>query len=51
MFLKKLQLGEMLIEEIIEVDSRVLGLLVIHITETGYFHDKAKILNGKSLSE
>ena len=41
----------MLIEEIIEVESRVLGLLVIHITKIGYFYDKAKIFNGKSSSE
>ena len=33
----------MLIEQIIEVKSRVLGLLVAHIPKTGYFHDKTKI--------
>ena len=33
----------MLIEQIIEVKSRVPGLLVVHITKTGYFYDKTKI--------
>ena len=33
----------MLIEQIIEVESRVLGLQVVHIPKTGYFHDKTKI--------
>ena len=33
----------MLIEQIIEVKSRVLGLLVVHIPKTGYFYDKTKI--------
>ena len=32
----------MLIEQIIEVESRVLGLQVVHIPKTGYFHDKTK---------
>ena len=41
----------MLIEQIIEVESRVLGLLVVHIPKTDYFHDKTKILKGKSSSE
>ena len=41
----------MLIEQIIEVESRVPGLLVVHIPKTGYFHDKAKIFKGKSSSE
>ena len=30
----------MLIEQIIEVESRVLGLQLVHISKTGYFHDK-----------
>ena len=38
----------MLIEQIIEFESRVPGLLVVHIPKTGYFHDKTKILKGKS---
>ena len=41
----------MLIEQIIEVESRVPGLLVIHIPKTGYSRDKAKIFKGKSSSE
>ena len=41
----------MLIEPIIEVESRVFGLQVVHITKTGYFHDKTKIFKGKSSSE
>ena len=41
----------MLIEQIIEVESRVPGLLVVHIPKTGYFHDNAKIFEGKSSSE
>ena len=41
----------MLIEQIIEVESRVSGLLVVHISKTGYFHDKTKIFKGKSSSE
>ena len=41
----------MLIEQIIELESRVPGLLVVHILKTGYFHDKAKIFKGKSSSE
>ena len=32
----------MLIEQIIEVESRVLGLLVVQIPKTAYFHDKQK---------
>ena len=32
----------MLIEQIIEVESRVPGLLVVHNPKTGYFHDKTK---------
>ena len=32
----------MLIEQIIEVESRVLGLLVVHTPKTAYFHDKQK---------
>ena len=41
----------MLIEQIIEVESRVLGLQVAHIPKTGYFHDKTQIHKGKSSSE
>ena len=41
----------MLIEQIIEVESRVLGLLVAHIPKTTYFHDKAKIFKGESSSK
>ena len=41
----------MLIEHIIEVESRMPGLLVVHIPKTGYFHDKTKIFKGKSSSE
>ena len=37
----------MLIEQIIEVESRVPGLLVVHIPKTGYFHDKTKMFKGK----
>ena len=33
----------MLIEQIIEVESRVLGLQVVHIPKTCYVHDKTKI--------
>ena len=33
----------MLIEQIIEVESRVPGLLVVHIPKTGYFHDKKNL--------
>ena len=33
----------MLIEQIIEVELRVLGFLDVHIPITGYFHDKTKI--------
>ena len=41
----------MLIEQIIELESRVLGLLVVHILKTSYFHDKTKIFKGKSSCE
>ena len=41
----------MLIEQIIEVELRVPGLLVVHIPKTGYFHDKTKIFKVKFLSE
>ena len=41
----------MLIEQIIEVKSRVPRLVVVHISKTGYFHDKTKIFKGKSSSE
>ena len=41
----------MLIEQIIEVKWRVLGLLVVHIPKTAYFHDKTKIFKGKSSSK
>ena len=41
----------MLIEQIIEVQSRVPGLLVVHIPKSGYFHGKTKVFKGKSLSE
>ena len=41
----------MLTEQIIEVESRVLGLQVVQIPKTGNFHDKTKIFKGKSLSE
>ena len=40
----------MLIEQIIDVESRVPGLLVVHIPNTDYFHDKTKIFNDKSSS-
>ena len=40
-FEKNLAKG-MLIEQIIEVESRVPGSLVVHIPKTGYFHDKKK---------
>ena len=43
--------GEMLIEQIIEVELRMPGLLLVHTTKTGYFHDKEKIFKGKSSSE
>ena len=32
----------MLIEQIVEVESRVPGLLVVHIPKTGYFHETKK---------
>ena len=41
----------MLIEQIIEVESSVLGLPVVHIPKAGYFHDKTKIFQGKCLSK
>ena len=41
----------MLIEQIIEVESRVHGLQAVHISKTGYFHDKTKIFKGKFSSE
>ena len=41
----------MLIEQIIEVESRVSGLLIVRISKTGYFHDKTKIFKDKSSSE
>ena len=41
----------MLIEQVIEVESRVPGLLKVHVPKTGYFHDKTKIFKGKSSSE
>ena len=41
----------MLIEQIIEVESRVPGMLAVHIPKTGYFHDKTKIFRGKSSRE
>ena len=42
----------MLIEKIIEFESRGPGPLVVHMSmpKTGYFHDKAKIFKDKSLS-
>ena len=51
MLLKKTWLGEMLIEQTIEFESRVTGLLVVHIPKTGYFHDKTKIFKAKSSSK
>ena len=41
----------MLIEQIIEVESKVPGLLVVNIPKTGYFHVKTKIFKGKSSIE
>ena len=41
----------MLVEQIIGFESRVSGLLVVHIPKTSYFHDKTKIFEGKSSSE
>ena len=41
----------MLIEQIIEVESNVPGLLVVRIPKTGYFHDKIKIFKDKSSGE
>ena len=40
----------MLIEQIIEVESSVPELLVVHFPITGYFHDKTKIFKSKSSS-
>ena len=40
----------MLIEQIIEFESRVSGPLVVHIPKPSYFHGKTKIFKGKSLS-
>ena len=40
----------MLVEQINEFESRVPGLLVVHIHKTGYFHDKTKIFKDKSSS-
>ena len=47
----RLWLGEMLIEQIIEVESRVPGFLVVHIPKTSSFHDKTKIFKSKTSSE
>ena len=41
----------MLIEQIIEFESSVPGLLVVHIFKTDYFHNKTKIFKGKSSNE
>ena len=41
----------MLTQQIIKVESRVPGLLVVHIPKTGCFHDKTKIFKGKSSRE
>ena len=41
----------MLIEQIIEVESSVPELLVVHIPITGYFHNKTKLFKGKSSSK
>ena len=41
----------MLIEQIIEVESRVPRLLVVHIPKTCYFHDETKIFKDKSSSQ
>ena len=41
----------MLIKQIIEVESRAPGLLVLHIFKTDYFHHKTKIFKVKSSSE
>ena len=51
MLLKKTWLGKMLIAQIIEVELRVTGLLVVKIPKADYFHDKTKIFKGKSSSE
>ena len=40
----------MLIEQIIEFESRVNGPLVEHIPKPSHFHCKTKIFKGKSLS-
>ena len=39
----------MLIEQIIKVESRVPGLLVVHIPKTGYFHETKKNLRANDL--
>ena len=39
------------IEQIIEVESRVPGLQVVHIPKTGYLYDKTKIFKSKSSNE
>ena len=41
----------MLFEQIIELESKVPGLLVVQTPKTGYFHDKTKIFKDKSSSE
>ena len=43
MLLKKTYLVEMLNEQIIKVESRVPGLVVVHITKSDYFYGKTKI--------
>ena len=40
----------MLIEQIIEFESRVPGPLFLYVPKTSYFHDKTKIFKGKPLS-
>ena len=46
---EKTYLGEMLIEQIIEFESKVPGPLVVHIyiLKPGYFHDKTKFFKDK----
>ena len=41
----------MRIKQIIEVESRVPGLLEVRIPKTGYFQDKTKIFKDKCSSE
>ena len=41
----------MLIEQVIEVESRVPGHLEVRIPKTGCFDGKTKIFKGKSLRE